>query len=106
MVKSAQFRKIPIAALVAGVVLFSHAQPADAWWFTRDERLGRLTTADNMNYWQQKHLLSIGISSVNGSTVITMYGARLLVRRDQVYGRQIVTVGDGFGSNFFTTLLW
>ncbi|MBD2547003.1 hypothetical protein [Planktothricoides raciborskii] len=65
MVKSAQFRKIPIAALVAGVVLFSHAQPADAWWFTRDERLGRLTTADNMNYWQQKGGIPSGTPPVD-----------------------------------------
>ena len=50
--------------------------------------------------------LPIEISYANGSMVITMYGAKLLVRRNQVYGRQIVTVGDGFGSNFFTTLLW
>jgi hypothetical protein len=59
MAKSAQFRKIPIAALVAGVVLFSHAQPADAWWFRKDEYLGRLTTADNANYWRSQSQLQM-----------------------------------------------
>lgn len=60
MAKSAQFSKIPIAALVAGVVIFSHAQPANAGWFRKDTYLGRLTTADNVNYWRQKGGLYFG----------------------------------------------
>ncbi|CUR33482.1 MULTISPECIES: hypothetical protein [Planktothrix] len=38
--------------------------------------------------------------------VVTMYGVRLLVRGVQQIGRQIVTVGDGFGSNFTVILSW
>jgi hypothetical protein len=52
------------------------------------------------------HPLRIGISFVNGSMVVTMYGVRLLVGWVQTLGRQNVTVGDGFGSNFTVILSW
>ncbi|WP_333271989.1 MULTISPECIES: hypothetical protein [unclassified Microcoleus] len=57
------------------------------------------------------HLLVIGISCVNGSMVMTMYGGRVLVGSARVFFRQIVTAGDGFGSNFTVilsrfTFLW
>ncbi len=59
MVKSAEVRKISIAALVAGVVLFSHTQPADAWGLRKNTYLGRLTTADNANYWRSQGKLQL-----------------------------------------------
>jgi hypothetical protein len=59
MVKPGQFSKIAVAALVGSVVLFSHTQPADAGWFTKDEYLGRLTTTNNANYWRAQGKLQV-----------------------------------------------
>jgi hypothetical protein len=45
-------------------------------------------------------LLEIGIISVNGDMVVAMYGAG----PSGLARTQIVTVGDGFGSNFTVIL--
>jgi hypothetical protein len=49
--------------------------------------------------------LPIGISFVNGGMVITMYGVRVLVGV-RTFTKQIVIVGDGFGSNCTVILSW
>jgi hypothetical protein len=60
MVKPAQFSKIAMAALVGSVVLFSHTQPADAFWLRKDTKLSpRLTPTDNCNYWRAQGRLCL-----------------------------------------------
>lgn len=59
MKQSAPFKNIQIAALVAGLVLFSHTPPAEAAWFRKDQHLGTLTTADNANYWRSQRQIAM-----------------------------------------------
>jgi hypothetical protein len=94
MVKPAQFSKIAMAALVGSVVLFSHTQPADAFWFRNDTKLGELTGNDTAAYWREKGQWYIGIQPPDRNKLCQWkYG------NDNVWGE----AAGGWGSAFYKT---
>ena len=91
MVKPGQFSKIAVAALVGSVVLFSHTQPADAGWFTKDEFLGRLSTEDNANYWRAQGQWYSNFQPPNRNKLCQWrYGG------SNVWGRGVGWIGNSF----------
>lgn len=94
MVKPAQFSKIAMAALVGSVVLFSHTQPADAFWLRKDTDLGQLTGNDNAAYWRAQGKWSVGIQPPNRDQLCQWrYG------NDNVWGN----AAGGWGNDFYKT---
>ena len=91
MVKPAQFSKIAMAALVGSVVLFSHTQPADAAWFTKDEYLGRISSdRDIIDYWRAQGRVPVPAPPQDRNKLCQWkYG------NDNVWGQSVSWFGAG-----------